>query len=103
LEIQNILTFFKQIYITPITVGIVFYYAEKEKLDMQIAESLAGSCYILTMSESTYKLASKIYNQKDLEDAMQVACAKENNVQTVLTLDKAMANKYKEIINFILL
>jgi predicted nucleic acid-binding protein len=102
LEIQNILKEFEEVNITLITVGILFYYAEKEKLDMQIAEFLVETCNILSTSEFTYKIAKQIYNKKDLEDALQIACAKENNIETVLTLDKQMAKKYREIVNIVL-
>ena len=101
LQIQTILAEFDKLYITPITIGILFYYTEKEKLDTQIAEFIVANCHVLTMSDSTYKMAKQIYNKKDLEDAMQIACAKENNIQTVLTLDKEMAKKYGEMINFV--
>lgn len=101
LQIQTILAEFDKLYITPITIGILFYYTEKEKLDIQIAEFIVANCHVLTMSDSTYKMAKQIYNKKDLEDAMQIACAKENNIQTVLTLDKEMAKKYGEMINFV--
>ncbi len=102
LEIHNILKEFEEVNITLISVGVLFYYAEKEKLDIQIAEFLVETCNILTMSESTYKMAKQIYNKKDLEDALQIACAKENNIETVLTLDKQMAKKYGEIVNIVL-
>ena len=101
MQIQTILAEFDKLYITPVTIGILFYYAEKEKLDMKIAEFLVANCNILTMSDSIYKIVKQIYNKKDLEDAMQIAYAKENNIQTVLTLDSEMAKKYGEMIDFV--
>jgi predicted nucleic acid-binding protein len=87
-SIKSIIQSFDIIYITPITVGIVFYYAEREKLDMKLAEQLVQKFEILPMMQSTYDLALKIYNQKDMEDGLQVAACLENSIPTVITLDK---------------
>lgn len=57
LQIQTILAKFDKLYITPITIGILFYYTEKEKLDLQIAEFLVDNCHVLAISDSTYKIA----------------------------------------------
>lgn len=32
---------------------------------------------------------------------MQIACAKENNIQTILTLNKKMTKKYGGMIDFV--
>jgi predicted nucleic acid-binding protein len=88
-------------YLTPITVGILFYYAEKEKLSMSRAEAFVSNCEILTIGQSTYNLAEKLYKQNDMEDAIQIASALENNVVEVITLDGAMYKKYHTIIDMV--
>jgi predicted nucleic acid-binding protein len=87
--------------LTPITVGILFYYAEKEKLSMNRAEAFVRNCEVLTIGQSTYDLAEKIYNQNDLEDALQIASALEHNIHCVITLDNAMFKKYHQIISMV--
>jgi predicted nucleic acid-binding protein len=90
-------------FITPITLGILFYYAEREKLEIKRAEKFANNCEILNMDQETYNFALKIYKQSDLEDAMQVSCGIQNSIDTVITLDKKMYKKYSELIDIILL
>jgi predicted nucleic acid-binding protein len=100
-SIKSIIQSFDTIYITPITVGIVFYYAEREKLDMKLAEHLIQEFEILPMTQSTYDLALKIYNQKDMEDGLQAATCLENNNQTIITLEKDFQKKYTNLPNVI--
>jgi predicted nucleic acid-binding protein len=99
--IKTLIQSFDTIYITPITVGIVFYYAEREKLDMKLAEHLIQEFEILPMTQSTYDLALKIYNQKDMEDGLQVATCLENNIQTIITLDKDFQKKYQNLLTVV--
>jgi predicted nucleic acid-binding protein len=90
-------------YITPITLGILFYYAEREKLDIKRAEMFANNCEILNMDQETYNFALKIYKQNDLEDAMQISCCIQNSIDTIITLDQKMYKKYSELVEMVLI
>lgn len=100
-EVRNIIKEYEVKYITPITIGILFYFAERGKIDMLSAEALVNGCQILNISESTYTMARHLYKGKDLEDAVQIACAIENNISCVITLNKDMQTKYAALIDMV--
>jgi predicted nucleic acid-binding protein len=100
-QIKTVIKSFDIIYVTQITIGIVFYYAEREKLDMKLVDHLINEFEILPMTHSTYNLALKIYNRKDMEDGLQVATCLENDIETIITLDKDFQKKYQNLLSII--
>lgn len=89
--------------ITPVTVGIVLYFAEREKLDLTLVEQLTEHFEIIPLTNQSYLQAKKFYAGQDFEDALQVASCLEANIKTMITLDKGLAKKYAHHLKTILL
>ena len=53
---------------------------------------------IYAVSAQTLDKAFSIAADNDLEDAMQIACAIENNVDVFLTADKNLAKRYGHLL-----
>jgi len=90
---------FDDAYISIITVQTVFYMAEKYKIGSTLAESLLANFFILDSNDSDYNFAITVYNGKDIEDALQIACAIRHQKKNFMTLDIGLEKKYRHLIN----
>ncbi|MEI6728332.1 MAG: PIN domain-containing protein [bacterium] len=91
----------ESICISPTSIHIIYYYAEKAKLDLAEVEKMLGDIAILPFTQSEFKLALSLFKNKDMKDALQVATAINSEVEAIFTLDLAMINKYQHQMNFI--
>lgn len=97
----QILQNFEDLYISSTSLVTVYYFCEKYNFDLEVLENFLMSFELLSCGEDEYDFAKKIFAGKDMEDALQIACALNNNISSVLTLDRDMQKKYEGIISFL--
>jgi predicted nucleic-acid-binding protein len=74
--------------ISVLTVHIVWYIAEKYKLDQSKVDDSLSAWEILPMTAQTIKKAQQRYSGEDFEDCIQAVCAEEAEYSSILTIDK---------------
>ena len=74
--------------ISVITVHIVWYMAEKYKLQTQLIDDLLSVWVILPVTDQIIQVSRGRYNGKDFEDCLQAACAESGNYDEIITIDK---------------
>jgi len=102
-EVSEMLKNYSNFYISFLTCHILMYYTELEKLDPNNTFKLLNNTQILENTDTTFDLATQLYNDKDFEDCIQVATSLENEITDFITLDKSLAKKYSDKLNIILL
>lgn len=102
-QIKDIFGNYSNFYISFLTVHILMYYTEIEKLEPANTWKLLENLTILENNQNTFDFAKKIYDGKDFEDCLQVATCLNNNTKNFLTLDKNLAKKHSDKLNIILL
>ncbi len=81
---------YQNLYISPISVHLVYYFAEKKDYDGDLLMGFLNKFTVADFDATTSYTAQDIYNGKDMEDCLQVATAMTNNIKTILTLDNGM-------------
>ncbi len=81
--------------ISVLTVGTVFYYAERAKIAKTRVHDLLSEFIILDMGAEDYDWAVD-NDQNDFEDALQVACALRHDCSKLITLDKGLAKNHRK-------
>ena len=79
---------------TMLSVDLVMYYAESNKLAIQPIEQFLRLFTWLPMTDSDADWAFKNFGGIDFEDALQIACAVREGSKKFATLDKKLAKKY---------
>src|ERR1039458_9446080 len=74
--------------ISALTVHIVWYMAERNRLQTEQIDELLSVWIILPVNEQSVKLARGRYDKKDFEDCLQAACAELRNFDEIVTIDK---------------
>ena len=74
--------------ISSITVHIVWYMAERYKLQTQAIDDMLSVWIILPVTDHTVQIARNRYDGKDFEDCLQAACAEAGNYEEIITVDK---------------
>jgi predicted nucleic acid-binding protein len=74
--------------ISVITVHIVWYMAEKYKLQTQLIDDLLSVWVILPVTDQIIQVSRNRYDGKDFEDCLQAACAESGNYDEIITIDK---------------
>lgn len=90
-----------QLFISPTCIHIIYYFAEKAGIDKKIVQDLLTDFTILNSGREQLNIAQKIYDGKEMEDALQIACATGNNISKVFTLDTKMIKKYSSLVSFV--
>lgn len=83
--------------ITMLSLDLVMYYAEKNKLNSTPVEQFLRQFLWLPMSDSDAEWAFKHFANKDFEDALQIACATREGCSKFATLDRGLAKKYTKV------
>jgi predicted nucleic acid-binding protein len=78
----------KEYGISALTVHIVWYIAEKYRLDRDRVDETLSPWEILPIANHTLKTARSRYDGKDFEDCLQAACAEEGGYDEIATIDK---------------
>ena len=102
-QISELLSQYSNVYISFLTIHILMYYTELEKLEVQNTWQLILNCTILENNQTTFELAKNIYNGDDFEDCLQIATCLSGEITTFITLDKNLAKKHKNLLNIVLL
>ena len=85
--------------ITILSLDLVMYYAEKNKLSLAPIEQFLRTFIWLAIVESDVDKAFKRYTDDDFEDALQISCALRESCTKFVTLDSALAKKYAKDIS----
>ncbi|HUD06669.1 MAG TPA: PIN domain-containing protein [Candidatus Saccharimonadales bacterium] len=78
----------RQYGISVLTVHIVWYIAEKYKLEQAKVDDMLSPWEVLPISGATIKAARGRYDGKDFEDCIQAVCAEEGEYDEIVTIDK---------------
>lgn len=76
-----------------LVVSILFYYAEKHKVDKQAVHKFLTNYILLDVTAEDYEWA-KQNDTGDFEDALQMACAMRHDATHFVTLDKLLPKNY---------
>jgi len=88
-----------RISLSTVTVSTVFYLAERHKISIKRTEALVVRYDYIDVLSRDVLWALDHYQQKDFEDALQIAAALREGCKTFMTLDKKLANKYGKHLN----
>jgi predicted nucleic acid-binding protein len=88
-------------YISPTTIHILYYFAEKEKARENLVKNFLFNLGLAIFDETSLYTAQDIYNGKDMEDCLQIATAMTNGIKSIITLDKGM-KRFKPYINVVI-
>jgi predicted nucleic acid-binding protein len=100
-KIQKLLKDY-DLFINPSIIDTVYYMINKDsKIPNHVFRKAMGSYHICNVSGNTVELAFDIAAENDLEDALQVACALDNNVENFVTADRQIKKLYGKKINVI--
>lgn len=77
--------------ITPLSVHILYYFAEVENISRDFVARLVALYGQLPMDQAATELAQRRYDGKDFEDCLQAACAEAGGCDQILTLDRRFA------------
>jgi predicted nucleic acid-binding protein len=102
-QIAEFLSQNSNVYISFLTIHILMYYTELEKLEVQNTWQLIQNCTILENNQTTFELAKNIYSGDDFEDCLQIATCLSDEITTFITLDKNLAKNHKNLLNIVLL
>lgn len=78
--------------ISVITVHIIWYMAEKYKLQTQLIDDLLSVWAILPVTDRTIQVSRNRYDGKDFEDCLQATCAESGGYDEIVTIDKQFQN-----------
>lgn len=103
-ECLEILERARNLFISSLYVHIVMYYLEKDAPNLiEDFQEIIGEFFVLDLNSNILQKAYINYDSKDFEDCVQVATCGENNIDSLLTLDKSLAKKYSNKLNITLL
>jgi predicted nucleic acid-binding protein len=78
----------EELAISALTVHIIWYVAEKYKLDQSNVDEFLKVWEILPLTAANIKTARQRYDGKDFEDCLQAACAEAAQCDEIVTIDK---------------
>ncbi len=97
----NICKEYESLAISPTSLHIIYYYAEKAKIDLEFLEEMLEDFVILPFNSNDFKLALDVFENEDMEDALQIATAINNDIKQVFSLDSKMVQKYQNLVKFV--
>lgn len=85
--------------ISPLTVHLYVHFGQKQDFPLQQLLANIELFELTDMSQPEVRWAIKHYQNNDFEDALQVACAVLHGCDKFVTLDKPLAQKYRQFID----
>jgi len=82
--------------ITVLSLDLIMYYAERNKLDLVYIEQFMRLFIWLPMTDTDAEWAFKQYAADDYEDALQIGCALRERCARFVTLDQGLKKKYAQ-------
>ena len=89
--------------ISMLTVHLVLHFGLKDGLSIETLQLFLADYSKVALLPEDYAVALRLLKGRDHEDAMQLAIAERSDCTAIVTLDKAFATAYGEIIPFIAL
>jgi predicted nucleic acid-binding protein len=89
------------LFITILTVSIVWHYTTPENIEL--VKEFLDQFEILDLTTKELDLAYQIWQNDDLEDALQISSGLNNQISDFITLDKKLTEKYNDKLNIILI
>ena len=80
--------------ISLLTLDLVLYFVERDKLAWEPVRTFLESFVWLPLLEADAQWAFTHFGGKDFEDALQISCALREHCQRFVTLDKQLSKKY---------
>lgn len=80
--------------ITTLSLDLVMYYAQKNKLNLKPIEQFLRTFLWLGLTEADAESAFRRFRNDDFEDALQISCALRERCTKFVTLDGPLAKKY---------
>lgn len=97
-ECEQILSNEKNKAISALTLDLVMYFIERDKLPWQPVKNFLESFIWLPINDADAQWAFMKFKGNDFENALQVACAIREGCNSFVTLDVALYEKYKQTI-----
>lgn len=82
--------------ITILSLDLIMYYAERNKLDLGSIEQFTRIFIWLPITDTDAEWAFKQYLDNDYEDALQIGCALREGCVKFVTLDRDLKKKYSQ-------
>jgi predicted nucleic acid-binding protein len=70
-----------------LTIHIVWYMAERYKLQTKPVDDLLSVWEVLDITDQTVQVAKQRYDGRDFEDCLQAACAEAYGCDEIVTID----------------
>jgi len=80
--------------ISTLTLDLVMYFVERDKIEWRPVRTFLDSFTWLPSIDADAQWAFEHFGGQDLEDALQVACARREGCKKFATLDQSLAKKY---------
>jgi predicted nucleic acid-binding protein len=95
-ECEQFLSNDKNKAISTLTLDLVMYFIERDKLPWESVKNFLESFSWLPIIEADAQWAFMNFKGDDFEDALQAACAIREGCSSFVTLDVALSKKYKQ-------
>lgn len=82
--------------ITTLSLDLIMYYAERNKLDLRSIEQFVRLFIWLPLTDNDAEWAFKQYAGDDYEDALHIGCALREGCAKFATLDHGLVKKYSQ-------
>lgn len=82
--------------VSTLTLDLVMYFVEKDKLAWEPAKDFLESFSWLPITDADAQWAFMNFQGDDFEDALQVACALREGCSGFVTLDGSLSKKYEQ-------
>ena len=83
--------------ISMLSVHLIKYFGRKAQIDDSLISAVILENELLPLTKNDYKWAELNENQKDYEDALQIAVAINNGCDKFVTIDKKLAKSYSNL------
>ncbi len=82
--------------ISTLTLDLVMYFVERDKLPWESVKSFLESFSWLPVTDADAQWAFMNFKGDDFEDALQIACATRESCSRLVTLDGTLSKKYAQ-------
>jgi|GEM_PF-4607700 len=83
-----------ELFVSILSISIAWHYSSDPET-IEFCKDFLDSFTPLHLTKNDLYMAYELWNYEDFEDALQVSSCLNNNISTIVTLDKKLAEKYK--------
>lgn len=102
LKCQSFIDSDNELFLSALSIHVIYYITSKQGLSHESIRLLISKFTIVPIGLQEYEFASVINQDKDIEDAFQIASSVLNKCDAIVTLDKKIKKKYGEMCKVIL-